>query len=81
LVALSCPVASHRVQQELEEYEFCTFFNKKEILHVHNVFERLKVRDWMWCDGVVVWAAGCAKNNMWALAVEFRSSLFAMAWV
>lgn len=78
---MSCPVASHRVQQELEEYEFCTFFNKKEILHVHNVFERLKVRDWMWCDGVVVWAAGCAKNIMWALAVEFRSSLFAMAWV
>eukprot|EP00035_Acanthoeca_spectabilis_P037583 m.46137 g.46137 ORF g.46137 m.46137 type:complete len:181 (+) comp8723_c0_seq1:48-590(+) len=29
-------------KQELEEYEFCTFFNKKEILHVHSVFEKLK---------------------------------------
>mmetsp|Transcript_7865 Transcript_7865/g.20211 ORF Transcript_7865/g.20211 Transcript_7865/m.20211 type:complete len:184 (+) Transcript_7865:107-658(+) len=26
---------------DLEDYEFCTFFNKKEILHVHSVFKKM----------------------------------------
>ena len=34
--------AAAAVAQELEEYEFCTFFTKKEILHVHNRFKQLK---------------------------------------
>lgn len=28
--------------EELEEYEYCTFFNRKEILHVHQRFIQLK---------------------------------------
>ena len=32
-------------QAELEEYQDCTFFTKREILHVHKRFQQLNTRD------------------------------------